>query len=111
MWSVQHTHGVDFRSNRRKVVVLGPVSTRLLEFESPDDLRRRIDVTAAFMPLQRLALSPQCGFASVFAATRSKKTRSGASWSSGASVAKNVFGRMGGRAPAPDRPAALHNHV
>jgi methionine synthase II (cobalamin-independent) len=32
--------------------------------EDPDDLRRRIDAAARLVPLERLALSPQCGFAS-----------------------------------------------
>ena len=30
----------------------------------PDELKRRIDAASAFVPLERLALSPQCGFAS-----------------------------------------------
>ena len=36
----------------------------LAEREDPDDLRRRIDAAARLVPLERLALSPQCGFAS-----------------------------------------------
>lgn len=50
-----------------KTVVLGLISTKLPELESPDVLRRRIDEAARYMPLQNLALSPQCGFASVAA--------------------------------------------
>jgi 5-methyltetrahydropteroyltriglutamate--homocysteine methyltransferase len=49
-----------------KVVVLGLISTKLPELESVDDLLRRIDEAAAFVPMERLALSPQCGFASDF---------------------------------------------
>jgi methionine synthase II (cobalamin-independent) len=49
-----------------KVVVLGLVSTKIPELESRDDLRRRIDAASAFVPMERLALSPQCGFASDF---------------------------------------------
>ncbi len=45
-------------------VVLGLVSTKGPEIEDPDDLARRIDAAARFVPLERLALSPQCGFAS-----------------------------------------------
>ena len=45
-------------------VVLGLVSTKTPALEDPDDLRRRIDAAARFVPLERLALSPQCGFAS-----------------------------------------------
>jgi 5-methyltetrahydropteroyltriglutamate--homocysteine methyltransferase len=45
-------------------VVLGLVSTKTPELESPDDLCRRIDQAAAHVPLDNLAISPQCGFAS-----------------------------------------------
>lgn len=47
-----------------RVVVLGLVSTKKGLPESKENLRRRIDAAARYIPLQRLALSPQCGFAS-----------------------------------------------
>lgn len=47
-----------------KVVVLGLVSTKVPELESIDALKRRIDEAGRFLPLEQLALSPQCGFAS-----------------------------------------------
>ncbi len=47
-----------------KVVVLGLVSTKTGEMEDKDGLKRRIDEAAAFVSLDRLCLSPQCGFAS-----------------------------------------------
>jgi 5-methyltetrahydropteroyltriglutamate--homocysteine methyltransferase len=47
-----------------KIVVLGLVSTKVPELESVDDLKRRIDAAAKFVPLEQLAISPQCGFAS-----------------------------------------------
>jgi 5-methyltetrahydropteroyltriglutamate--homocysteine methyltransferase len=47
-----------------KVVVLGLVSTKGPELEKLDDLKRRIDEAAKYIPLDRLAISPQCGFAS-----------------------------------------------
>jgi len=49
---------------RDKVVVLGLVSTKVPEIETVDDLRRRIDAAAKYLPLDQLAISPQCGFAS-----------------------------------------------
>lgn len=49
-----------------KVVVLGVVSTKTPRLESPDDLLRRIEQAAQHVPVERLALSPQCGFASDF---------------------------------------------
>jgi methionine synthase II (cobalamin-independent) len=45
-------------------VVLGIVTTKSGEIETVDFLRRRIDEAARYVPLERLAISPQCGFAS-----------------------------------------------
>src|ERR1700722_14526037 len=47
-----------------RVVVLGLVSTKVAELEAVDALRRRIDEASKFLPLDQLAISPQCGFAS-----------------------------------------------
>jgi 5-methyltetrahydropteroyltriglutamate--homocysteine methyltransferase len=47
-----------------KAVVLGLVSSKLAQLEDPDALARRIDEAARHVPLENLALSPQCGFAS-----------------------------------------------
>ena len=48
-----------------KTVVLGLVTSKGPQLESKDDLKRRIDAAAKYCPLELLALSPQCGFASV----------------------------------------------
>ena len=48
----------------QKVVVLGLVSTKTPRLETADALVRRIHEAARFFPLEQLALSPQCGFAS-----------------------------------------------
>jgi 5-methyltetrahydropteroyltriglutamate--homocysteine methyltransferase len=45
-------------------VVLGLISSKVPELESEDDLRRRIDQAARYVPMDDLAISPQCGFAS-----------------------------------------------
>jgi 5-methyltetrahydropteroyltriglutamate--homocysteine methyltransferase len=47
-----------------KTVVLGLVSTKRPQLENGDALMRRIQQAATYVPLERLALSPQCGFAS-----------------------------------------------
>jgi 5-methyltetrahydropteroyltriglutamate--homocysteine methyltransferase len=47
-----------------KQVVLGLVTTKRPQLESKDDLKRRIDEAAAYVPLEQLCLSPQCGFSS-----------------------------------------------
>lgn len=50
-----------------KRAVLGLITTKESRLESSDELRRRIEEAAQYAPLERLALSPQCGFASVAA--------------------------------------------
>jgi|SRR5687768_6687059 len=47
-----------------KLVVLGLVSTKVPELEPLDALRRRVDEASRHLPLERLAVSPQCGFGS-----------------------------------------------
>lgn len=47
-----------------KTVVLGLVSTKTPEMETVDGLRRRIDEATKYVPLEQIAISPQCGFAS-----------------------------------------------
>ena len=47
-----------------KVVVLGLVSTKVPDIETVEDLKRRIDAASKYLPLEQLAISPQCGFAS-----------------------------------------------
>ena len=46
-----------------KVVVLGLVTTKSGRRETVDELAARVREAAAYMPLERLAISPQCGFA------------------------------------------------
>jgi len=48
-----------------KVVVLGLVTTKSLELEPIDELKRRIDQASKYLPLEQLALSPQCGFGGI----------------------------------------------
>jgi 5-methyltetrahydropteroyltriglutamate--homocysteine methyltransferase len=48
-----------------KTIVLGLVTTKVPTIEKKDDLKRKIEEAAKYVPLDQLALSPQCGFASV----------------------------------------------
>ncbi len=48
----------------RKIVVLGLITSKTGELESKEQLKRRIDAASKYLPLEQLALSPQCGFAS-----------------------------------------------
>ena len=47
-----------------KIAVLGLITTKVGRVESVDELRRRIDQAARYLPVEQLAISPQCGFAS-----------------------------------------------
>jgi 5-methyltetrahydropteroyltriglutamate--homocysteine methyltransferase len=49
---------------KKKVAVLGLITTKHGALESRDDIMRKIDAAAHYLPLEQLALSPQCGFAS-----------------------------------------------
>jgi 5-methyltetrahydropteroyltriglutamate--homocysteine methyltransferase len=45
-----------------KIAVLGLVTTKSADLESKDALKRRIEAATRYLPLDQLALSPQCGF-------------------------------------------------
>lgn len=47
-----------------KIAVLGLITTKAGQLESADAIMRRVDAAARHLPLEQLALSPQCGFAS-----------------------------------------------
>ena len=53
-----------------RVVVLGLVTSKKPELETEEELKRRIAEAGRFIPLERLALSPQCGFASTMEGNR-----------------------------------------
>ena len=50
-----------------KMVVLGLISSKEPELESKDDLLRRIEEASQYFPVENMALSAQCGFASMAA--------------------------------------------
>jgi 5-methyltetrahydropteroyltriglutamate--homocysteine methyltransferase len=53
-----------------RIVVLGLVTTKSPRLESVRELRARVEEAARLVPLERLALSPQCGFASTMEGNR-----------------------------------------
>ncbi len=53
-----------------RAVVLGLVTTKKPALESEEELKRRIEEASRYIPLERLALSPQCGFASTMEGNR-----------------------------------------
>jgi 5-methyltetrahydropteroyltriglutamate--homocysteine methyltransferase len=49
---------------KEKIAVLGLITTKVGRMETVDELRRRIEEAAGYLPIEQLAISPQCGFAS-----------------------------------------------
>jgi methionine synthase II (cobalamin-independent) len=49
-----------------KKLVLGLVSSKVPQLEKKDDLKRRIDAAAKYVPMENLCISPQCGFSSTY---------------------------------------------
>jgi Cobalamin-independent synthase, Catalytic domain len=75
-----------------RVVVLGLVTTKKPQLEDADVIRGRIAEAARFVPLDRLALSPQCGFASVAAGNLISPAGQAAKLALVADVAGQVWG-------------------
>src|SRR5579875_1393914 len=75
-----------------RTVVLGLVTTKKPALESKDALKRRIAEAATFMPLERLAISPQCGFASTIEGNRITPEQQRQKLELVARVARSVWG-------------------
>jgi 5-methyltetrahydropteroyltriglutamate--homocysteine methyltransferase len=77
-----------------KIVVLGIMTSKTGELESKDELKRRIDEAAKFLPLEQLALSPQCGFASTEEGNTLTEAQQWAKLSRCVEVAREVWGQV-----------------
>jgi 5-methyltetrahydropteroyltriglutamate--homocysteine methyltransferase len=75
-----------------RFVVLGLVTTKKSQLESADELRRRIAEASRYVPRERLALSPQCGFASTIEGNRISPEDQRRKLELIASVAREVWG-------------------
>ena len=75
-----------------RFVVLGLVTTKKARLESAEELRHRIEQASRFVPLERLALSPQCGFASTIEGNRISFEDERRKLKLVASVAREVWG-------------------
>jgi 5-methyltetrahydropteroyltriglutamate--homocysteine methyltransferase len=75
-----------------RFVVLGLVTTKKPRLETADELRRRIEEATNYIPLERLALSPQCGFASTMEGNRISPEDQRRKLELVASVAHHVWG-------------------
>jgi 5-methyltetrahydropteroyltriglutamate--homocysteine methyltransferase len=75
-----------------RAVVLGLISSKRAALEGKDELERRIAEAARFVPLERLALSPQCGFASTMEGNRLTEADQEAKLRLAVEVAQAVWG-------------------
>ncbi len=75
-----------------KGVVLGLISSKLPQLESPEQVIRRIEEAAKYVPLDRLALSPQCGFASALEGNLLTETEQWAKLKLVVDTARSVWG-------------------
>jgi methionine synthase II (cobalamin-independent) len=74
-------------------VVMGVISSKLEELESDDEIRRRLDVASRYLSYDQLALSPQCGFASVWYGNRISEQNQWRKLELVGRVADSVWGR------------------
>ncbi len=81
------------------VVAMGLVSTKTGRLEHEDDLVRRLDEAARYLPLEQLAISPQCGFASVVAGNELDEDAQWLKLELVARVADRVWGRASANGP------------
>jgi 5-methyltetrahydropteroyltriglutamate--homocysteine methyltransferase len=77
---------------RNKTVVLGLVSSKLPQLENADELIARIREASKYFPLENLALSPQCGFASTMEGNLLTEDEQWAKLRLVAGTARNVWG-------------------
>lgn len=77
---------------KEKIVVLGLISSKRANLERKEDLLRRIDAAAKVLPLEQLALSPQCGFASTMEGNLLTEADQWAKLQLVADTAKEVWG-------------------
>ena len=78
----------------QKIVVLGIITSKTGKLESKDELKRRIDQAAKYLPLEQLALSPQCGFASTEEGNTLTEDEQWAKLSRCVEVARDVWGEV-----------------
>ena len=78
-----------------RVAVLGLVTTKKPRLESDEELKARIEEAARYVPLDRLALSPQCGFASTMEGNRITAEQQRQKLELVGRVAREVWGGVG----------------
>src|SRR5260370_10058389 len=76
-----------------KKVVLGLVSTKIGSLEQKDELKRKIEQAAKYVPLENLCLSPQCGFSSTHHGNQLSQDAHGRRLERGVETAREVLKR------------------
>lgn len=74
-------------------VVLGLITSKTAQLESPDAIKKRIEAASRYVPLERLALSPQCGFASTEEGNKLTEDEQWAKLKLVVDIAKDVWGK------------------
>jgi len=77
---------------KNKTVVLGLVSSKVPQMEDPKELARRVEEASRFVPMENLALSPQCGFASTAEGNLITEDRQWAKLKLVADTARRIWG-------------------
>ena len=82
-----------FLPKGNKVVVVGVITSKFGALENKDEIKRRLQEAAKFAPLEQLALSPQCGFASTEEGNTLSEDEQWAKLKLAVDVANEVWGR------------------
>jgi 5-methyltetrahydropteroyltriglutamate--homocysteine methyltransferase len=76
-----------------KIVVVGVITSKTGQLENKDDIKRRLEEASKFVPLDQLAVSPQCGFASTEEGNILTEEEQWAKLRLAVDVAKEVWGK------------------
>jgi 5-methyltetrahydropteroyltriglutamate--homocysteine methyltransferase len=76
-----------------KVVVVGVITSKFGELENKDDVKRRLGEASKFAPLEQLAVSPQCGFASTEEGNTLSEDEQWAKLGLAVEVAREIWGK------------------
>lgn len=82
-----------FMPKGNKIAVVGLITSKSGTLEKKDDIKRRIDEAAKYAPLEQLALSPQCGFASTEEGNVLTEEQQWAKMREVVEIAEEVWGR------------------
>ena len=83
----------------KKIVVVGVITSKSGALENKDDIKRRLEEAAKFAPLEQLAVSPQCGFASTEEGNILTEEEQWAKLKLAVDVANELWGQVGAFPP------------